>query len=97
MAPTAQPSLETLVRSNEKLLKAMLALLSLKDEHFLGELKAVFAMASQQGSEIGQADPKVWAEIRRELAIIDAIVDGEAEEGAEGDGAPDRDGEGLQH
>ena len=90
----APPSLEVIVRSNEKLLKAMLALLSLKDDHFLGELKLVFAMASQQGSELGSADPKVWAEIQRELAVIDAIVDGDAEDD-EDDGPPSLDGDEL--
>lgn len=95
MSPQAAPSLETVVRSNEKLLKAMLALLSLKDEHFLAELKQVFALASKQGSELGDADPKIWAEISRELGLIDQIVNGDAVHDQDGDGGRAPGGEDL--
>jgi hypothetical protein len=75
----AQPSIETIVRSNEKLLKAMLALLSLKDEHFLAELKTIFQIAAREGSELAAGDAKVWAEVRRELGLVEALVSGDDE------------------
>ncbi len=85
MVPPAVP-LEVIVRSNEKLLKALITLLSLKDEHMLDELKTIFTYASRGGSEIGQADPAVWKEISRELTLIEALIsdDGEESEHAEG-------------
>jgi hypothetical protein len=72
-------SIETVVASNEKLLKALIALLSIRDEALLDELKTIFTVAAAHGSEIGQADPKVWAEIRRELGLIDQLVYGDDE------------------
>ncbi len=69
--------LEVIVRSNEKLLKALIALLSLKDEHMLDELRTIFKLAARGGSEIGDADPAVWREIGRELDLIDALTGGE--------------------
>jgi hypothetical protein len=87
---TTQPTvpLEVLVQSNTKLLKATIALLSLKDEHMLDELRTIFAIAARGGSEIGDADPAVWEEINRRLTVIDALIsDGSApSDGA--DGAP---------
>lgn len=72
------------VRSNARLLEALIALLSLKDEHLFEELKSVFAIAVRGGSEIGDADPAVWAEINRRLAVIDALIEGDAERARDG-------------
>ena len=53
---TAQPvPLDVVVQSNAKLLKAVIALLSLKDDHMLDELKTIFTVAARGGSEIGDA------------------------------------------
>ena len=73
---TAQSTvpLDVIVQSNAKLLKALIALLSLKDEHLLEELKTIFTIAARGGSEIGDADPAVWAEINRRLEVIDALI-----------------------
>ena len=66
--------IEIAVQSNAKLLKALVALLALKDEHLLEELKAIFTIAARGGSEIGDADPAVWTEINRRLAVIDVLI-----------------------
>lgn len=79
MSAPAVP-LEVLVRSNEKLLKALITLLSLKDDHILDELKTIFTVASRGGSEIGEADPAVWTEIDRELALIETLITGDSVE-----------------
>jgi hypothetical protein len=71
--------IETIVRSNEKLLKALITVLSLKDETLLAELKTIFTVAAHHDSEIAPKDPKVWAEIRRELGLIDDLVYGDDE------------------
>lgn len=66
--------IDVAVHANAKLLKALIALLSLKDEHMLEELKSIFTIAARGGSEIGDADPEVWREINRRLAVIDALI-----------------------
>jgi hypothetical protein len=78
---TAQSTvpLEIVVESNAKLLKALIALLSLKDEHLFEELKSIFTIAARGRSEIGDADPAVWAEINRRLAVIETLIQGDAE------------------
>jgi hypothetical protein len=84
---TAQPNvpLEVIVQSNAKLLKALVALLSLKDEHLLDELRNIFTIAARGGSEIGDADPAVWREINRRLEVIDALIDQDGEPAHNGD------------
>jgi hypothetical protein len=84
---------ETRSKSNEKLLKALIVLLALKDEGLLDELRTIFTVAAMNGSEIGKADPQVWTEISRRLQVIEALV--VDEEVAEGEGERERQG-GLQ-
>lgn len=81
--------LANLVLANDKLLKAMVALLAMKDEHLLDELRIVFRHAIQSGSEIGQADEAVWAHIRHEMKVITDLVD--EGEGGEEDGGEEPD------
>lgn len=83
---TAQSTapLEIVVQSNAKLLKALIALLSLKDEHLFEELKSIFTIAACGGSEIGDADPAVWKEINRRLTVIEALIQGDAEQAHDG-------------
>jgi hypothetical protein len=45
MAQENPDGLETIVRANDRLLKAFLALMAFKDEHLLSELRIVFAAA----------------------------------------------------
>jgi hypothetical protein len=64
-----------MVHANDKLLKALVTLLAVKDEHLLSELHIVFGAATQTGSRIGKADRATWAHIRQELAMISDLVD----------------------
>lgn len=91
MTLPAPPSLETRVRSNEKLLMALITLLALKDERLLSELRVVFTLAAAQDLEIGKDDPAVWADILRKLSLVDGLVNreggGDRVEGANAEGA----------
>lgn len=74
LAAQSTVPIDVIVQSNAKLLKALIALLSIKDEHLLDELKTIFTIAARGGSEIGDADPEVWREINRRLEVIDSLI-----------------------
>ena len=87
MAAAPQDSLLNVVNANDKLLKALIALLAVKDEHLLQELQMVFTVAGRTGNKIGEASSSTWEHIRKELALIAALVDSEDDDhGDEGDG-----------
>ena len=68
--------LASMVRANDKLLKAMIGLLALKDSNLLDELRMVFAMpVGGRRFEAGLPDEATWAHLRRELAAITAMVE----------------------
>ncbi|MBS0332682.1 MAG: hypothetical protein JSS35_07940 [Proteobacteria bacterium] len=73
-----------MVAANDKLLKAMIALLALKDENLLDELRVVFRHALHSGSEIGEANAAVWAHIHRELELIAILVEDEGPDAPSG-------------
>jgi hypothetical protein len=80
-------NLATLVGANDKLLKALITLLALRDEHLVEELDTVVRLAGAHGGENGQAADPTWSHIGRELAIIaDLVADADEEEST--DGAP---------
>lgn len=66
-----------IVQANDKLLKALITLLAMRDEHLLDELRTVFGLAALEGSEIGNASAPAWKHIRRELAMIAKLVEGD--------------------
>ena len=66
-------------RVNEKLIKALLALLVLKDEHLLDELCVVFDHARRQGGEIGQATPDVWQGVNQQINVLTELASNEDE------------------
>ncbi|CAN5201118.1 hypothetical protein BH10PSE1_BH10PSE1_10740 [soil metagenome] len=67
------------VESNEHLLKAVIALLTIRDPDFLRQLDRVFALADAHDSKIGRMTPEAWAEIRREMTVVRDFVQGEDE------------------
>jgi hypothetical protein len=75
MAIPKPEALPALVNANDKLLKALVTLLALKDEHLLEELRIVFSAAIQNGNAIGEGDAPTWAHLRKELALISDLVD----------------------
>jgi hypothetical protein len=88
MTATPEDTLRNVVNANDKLLKALIALLAVKDEHLLQELQMVFTIAGRTGNKIGEASSATWEHIRKELAMIAALVDsGDGEDGeSDGDG-----------
>lgn len=70
-------ALEPMVQANDKLLKALVTLLALKDEHLLSELQTVFVIAGRLGNEIGEANEEAWRHLRHELKVIAALVQSE--------------------
>lgn len=75
-------SIKATTEATDHLLKAVIALLSVKDPGFLKQLDQVFALADAHGSPISRMPPEAWAEIRREMLIISEFVHGDAPEEA---------------
>lgn len=59
------------------MLKALIALLAIKDGHLLDEMRAVLFVARRDDSPIGDADAATWAHIRKELSSITDLIGGE--------------------
>ncbi len=68
--------LATTVESNEHLLKAIVALLSLKDPDFLKDLDQVFTVAALHDSPIAHMRDDTWVEIFKELKIVADFLHG---------------------
>jgi len=81
MDSTKTDTLAHIVNANDKLLKALITLLALREDHLLDELRAVLAIAAQEGNDIGIGSAATWAHVRKELALISELV--------ESDGADD--------
>jgi hypothetical protein len=72
------------VAANDKLLKALIGLLAIKDDHLLGELRTIFAMAEAPGAAANATETRTWDQVRRGLELITDMVEGEDGEGAVG-------------
>lgn len=68
--------LATTVESNEHLLKAIIALLSLKDPNFLKDLDQVFTVAALHDSPIAHMREATWLEVFKELNIVAEFLHG---------------------
>jgi hypothetical protein len=75
--PAAEDDIAALATANNKLLKALIGLLAVKDRHLLGELRTVFAMAGQRVSASSPAEARTWARVRSELDQITDMVEGD--------------------
>ena len=63
------------VAANDRLLKALIALLAMKDPGILKELPTVFAMAAREDGVIGEASAATWDRIGEEYrAFFRTIV-----------------------
>ncbi|MBU1378658.1 MAG: hypothetical protein KKE02_02660 [Alphaproteobacteria bacterium] len=71
----ADSDLAPIVASNNKLLKALIGLLAIKDRHLLEDLRTVFAMADRDGAA-GSAEARIWERLRLDLDIITDMVHG---------------------
>lgn len=62
------------IAANDRLLKAVITLLAIKDPDLLDELDVIFAVASEQGSPIGEADKRTREHLREELDLIRTLA-----------------------
>lgn len=58
------------VAANDRLLKALIALLAMKDPGLLKELPTVFALAAREDGVIGEASAATWGRIGGEIRTI---------------------------
>ena len=58
------------VAANDRLLKALIALLAMKDPGLLKELPTVFALAAREDGVIGEATEATWERIGGEIRSI---------------------------
>ncbi len=58
------------VAANDRLLKALIALLAMKDPGILKELPTVFALAAREDGVIGEATAATWERIGSEIRSI---------------------------
>ncbi len=55
------------VAANDRLLKALIALLAMRDPGLMKELPSVFALAAREDGIIGEATEATWTRIGQEL------------------------------
>ena len=79
-------ALATIVESNEHLLKAIIALMSLKDPNFLKDLDQVFTVAALHDSPIAHMRDETWLEVFKELKIVAEFLHGAGLPTASADG-----------
>ncbi len=58
------------VAANDRLLKALIALLAMRDPGILRELPTVFALAAREDGVIGEATSATWERIGAEIRSI---------------------------
>ena len=69
------------IQANDHLLKAVVALLAIRDPEFINQLDEIFLVARCQGDEISNMDADAWAHIREELEVVRTFVHGDDESG----------------
>jgi hypothetical protein len=56
--------------ANDRILKALVALLAERDPSLLSDLRLIFTQARTEGSEVADNTRATWEEINRELQLI---------------------------
>ncbi|MGK6316102.1 hypothetical protein [Neorhizobium sp. DT-125] len=62
------------IAANDKLLKALITLLAIKDPDLLDELDLIFTIAGDEDSPIGEADRRTRDHLRKELEMIRTLA-----------------------
>lgn len=75
--PIAPTELPAIVAANNKLLKALIGLLAIRDPQLLGELRTIFAMAGKNHEGATPAEARTWAHVWRDLDLITDMVEGD--------------------
>ena len=58
------------IAANDKLLKAVITLLAIKDPGLLDELDMIFALAPDEGAALADADRRTRLHLKQELELI---------------------------
>ncbi len=58
------------IAANDKLLKAVITLLAIKDPGLLDELDIIFALADDEGSALAETDRRTRVHLKQELELI---------------------------
>ncbi|MBW9090380.1 hypothetical protein JNB91_21435 [Rhizobium wenxiniae] len=58
------------IAANDKLLKAVITLLAIKDPGLLDELDIIFAIAEEEGSTLAETDRRTRIHLKQELELI---------------------------
>ena len=66
------------VAANDRLLKALIALLAMRDPGILKELPTVFALAAREDGVIGDATQATWERIGAEIRSIRGFISTES-------------------
>lgn len=58
------------IAANDRLLKAVITLLAIKDPGLLDELDIIFALADEEGSALAETDRRTRVHLKQELELI---------------------------
>jgi hypothetical protein len=56
--------------ANDRLLKALITLLAIRDPDLLRDLRAIFEIAAARNDAIGNASSETWGHLEEELDLI---------------------------
>jgi hypothetical protein len=62
------------IAANDKLLKAVITLLAIKDPGLLDELDIIFALAEDEGSALADTDRRTRLHLKQELELIRSLA-----------------------
>ncbi|AYC99406.1 hypothetical protein [Neorhizobium sp. NCHU2750] len=62
------------IAANDKLLKAVITLLAIKDPGLLDELDMIFALAADEGSSLADTDRRTRLHLQQELELIRSLA-----------------------
>lgn len=62
------------IAANDRLLKAVITLLAIKDPDLLDELDVIFTIANEEKSPIGDGDRRTREHLQDELALIRTLA-----------------------
>ena len=66
-------TLEARAMAGDKLVKALITLLSEREPHLLEELGEVFMLAAVEDNEVAQGAAATWAEVRHEMEVLRSL------------------------
>lgn len=62
------------IAANDRLLKAVITLLAIKDPGLLDELDIIFALADEEGRALAETDRRTRIHLKQELELIRSLA-----------------------